>query len=571
MLNAPAYADPNTAPSTDLYSSPEINGMGIPTGGINITPVVDKMNNFVSTTALPLPAAATMTNYLGCGGVGQGEYTTGLYNMPETFGKFQQDVNSLLAKQILAMNFIMPQSSALFDQLNNYGNQSYQNFQNGCNLDALKKDAKQQYLEACVSTARIADRKNKIKAALTGNLQPKEPLLTQMAYAQAWEVCTNQYVSDTSAVTDRNKAIKTFATSVRSLENVTQAIRPWLCPTTGSTYDSDDACWQTYLIPQARVCLDASLGCKAGEYTINEPVITMQRLFDLQRFLMDDTIITRHAAGFTANLEMFSDSLLKKAAGNASLSMSYAGLFRAQNGVSATKLQVGGIAGDIPDMALKDFRVNYLNCKETNPIKGLQMLKKQIDILETDTTKQPALEDFVQSDLNPIMQKMALKNADGEMKSGDKDFDVIRAMVWTSLGCTANQTIPIFDPLLVVNLNQCDPDDRGAFYAMAGYDTAFASTQSIYRYLNVRLKQVYARLMVEGAVPTSATTASAPSLTSPELNRRLATVVKEAMIPYVENQLERLEEVKKNRGEYARQAERIYANRSGCFTSPGGQ
>lgn len=129
-----AYVPPT---STDVYISPELSGFGQPLGQVNVVPGIEGMTTSVSATPAAIPT--DNRNLLGCGGIGQGEFTSAVYNMPESFGKFQTDVNSLLARQILSLNYVMPQSAALFDQLNNYGNQRYQIFQNGCDLDSLKK------------------------------------------------------------------------------------------------------------------------------------------------------------------------------------------------------------------------------------------------------------------------------------------------------------------------------------------------------------------------------------------------------------------------------------------------
>lgn len=566
---------------TDLYSSP--NNGALPSGQINVVP------GLAGTTAVSKDAAGVPTdntNMLGCGGVGQGEYTTGLYNMPETFAKFQQDVDSLLSRQMLVMNYAMPQTAALFDQLNNFGNQRYQSFQQGCNLDALKQDAKKQYLEACV-TKLTPTRKTLIEGMMTGDIKPKEPLLSSMAYAQAWEICSNQYVSDTTASTMRKDMNDSFAKQLRSVENVTNALTPLLCPVSGTDTEGQ-GCWQTLLIPQVRLCLDSSLGCAdTSGYKVNAPLLTMPRFFDTLRFLMDEVVIARRVVDFNQQLTKnnVDGSTQKLAASEAVLYLSISTYQRVSSG--------GGSSGSIimgsniaenqkPDSSVSDFQVNYLNCKDADimsPIKQYaDRLTKRLEGRKGGAVTITAKE-LIKTDYDKPIEKLALTDASTEQVAA------LKALSYASLGCTANQQIPMFDPNIMASLqNQCMPEDRYAYYSMAGNDVALAATRDVYRYLNQRLKQAYTRLLTEGTVPstgssmvtpnsnspnaggggqTGTTTSVSPTI-SPELNARLARVVKEVMIPEVESQIERLNDLTNTRGQFAQRIQQIYATKSGC-------
>lgn len=571
---------------TDLYTSPNLeSGIAIPSGGINpgpanLTGTTGSMYN-PAVSAKPATGPADTTNLLGCGGVGQGEYTSALFNMPETFGKFQQDVNSMLAKQILAMNYIMPQTAALFDQLNNFGDQRYQIFQKGCNLDGLRQNAKDQYLKACVEDPkRLNDRKNIIKKYYAdgpkgqeGDAMP-ERMINAMAYAQVWEICTNQYVSDTTVLDLRKKETKKFVEEVRRVENVTRAIVPLLCPAKkDNTDDSEEGCWQELLIPQVRMCLEGAFPCdsKEGAYAVNEPIVSMQRMYDTLRFIGDDLIMARRVNKFTSELNKFSSSMVSQAAKEAALSIGYTTLFRMEAGSSGVLKEPALSSGQIEglDKSVRDFQIGYLNCQNADimlPLKTFSTsINKAMDRAKM-TAPKPELPKLVVGDYKSFVKLMQLKTSDNTDIS-QPQADAFANLAWSALGCTANHTVPLFDPNIVASLStSCLPQDRYAFYSMASNDAAISATRDIYRYLNNRLKQAYARLMVETAVPVSSTEAGdkVPPTISPELNRRLATVVKEVMIPYVESQLARLDDAQNARGEFAQRVQQIYSNRSGC-------
>lgn len=565
----------------DLYISVDGNGFAVPGGQINIVP--GKTLPVVSSATAPVPEDTT--NLLGCTGIGQGEYTSGIYNMPESFGKFQQDANSLLSKQLLTMNFALPQTAALFDQLNNYGNQRYQTFQQGCSVDLLKQDAKKQYLNACVAKL-TPDRVTSIRQVLAGqNPPPKDEMVNAMAYAQAWEVCANQYVSDTVALALRKDTNQAFARQVREVENVTNAIKPLLCTAanTGGTGTADNGCWQTLLLPQVRLCLDDSLGCTdpAG-YTILEPMVTMPRLFDTLRYIMDEIVISRYVADLNQQIiKLGLDNTVQRlAAAEASLRLSNATLGRASQAAEGEGDTASPVNGTLffgygvnanPPPSVEEFQLSYLNCKDVDPLSPLKEYAKRLNARiqkaggGADKLK---VENINLQQYDKVIEKLDIAEADAAGKEALKSLAVV------GLGCTVNQVVPLFDPNLTVSLYaQCLPQDRNAFYAMAGYDVSLAATRDVYRYLNLNLKRAYTRLLTQSAVPISSTavgTADSPSPTlSPELNARLARVVKEVMIPQVEAQIERLDELNRTRGQFGQRAQQLYTSKVGCmYTQP---
>lgn len=562
-------------PAADLYLSPlPETGLRVPpSGAINITPITGSSIPSPTFEATVAPVGE-ISNTLGCAGVGQGEFTSGLFNMPEVFEKFQHDVNSVLSKNLLSLNFVMPQTSALFDQMNSIGNQRYDQFQRGCNITPLQQDARQTYLQACIEKV-LPERQTKIEE-INKELQAKfkipEDQIGPMAYAQAWEVCANQYVSNTTAMEVRSEKLTEFYGKMRKVERVDEAIRPLLCDLSSKVESSNDGCWIKFLIPQVKICLGNHLegGCTEGEYGVKEPMISMQRLFDTMRFMMEDEIIARRVVSFTTQLNNLNidASTRKLAAAEASLVMSTATLLRGtQNTVVGSELET------IPEKSVIDYQLSYLSCKNLdvlNPIKQYQTyLKKRLEgntnIVITDMTvlNQTTYEDLV--------KKMKLPDGEGG-DSKDEDVKAVAALLQTSLGCTVNQSIPIFDPNITASLQtQCSAQDRSAFYTMAGYDVALTATRDVYRYMGLKLKQAYARLLTEAMLPVSDTTDTSVSPTlSPELNTKFAAVVKDVMIPYMENQVQRLDDLATTRGVFGQRVQEIYSNKGGCMTSSGG-
>lgn len=555
---------------TDLYSSPPNGSIAIPSGDINIVPGVTDFNKALSDKAAEVKDTE---NFLGCGGVGQGEYTTGLYNMPEAFGKFEQDAQSMLAKQLVSLNFVMPQTAALFDQLNNYGNQRYQIFQKSCNLDTLRQEAKNQYLKACVEKIKD-DRAGIIKKALNGtDVSKKDEFINPAAYAQAFEVCENQYVSDTSLITMRNDTLKTFAEKIREVENVTKAISPLLCDDSSKT-KGKKTCWQGLLIPQARLCLEGSLGCTdTSGYKVADPLLPMPRLFDTFRYIMDDVVVARRVNNLHRQITMagIQSSAITEAGEDAALVISAATWARSTDGgIEATVAGTPSFgyarkSTDGVDETVEAFQLNYLACKDADILSSIKAYQTKLNYLtavETDHSDSKfSIPELTATDYRTVIDRLGINDDEAEQTTG------LNSMAWVALGCTANQSIPIFDPNLFASLNtQCEQQDRYAFYSMASYDVSLQATQSVYRFLALRLKQVYAQLLTDATVPGS--DAKDPVI-SKEINARLAQVVKEAMIPQVEAQIERLNGLTQTRGAFAQRVQQIYTQKKGCMTSSG--
>lgn len=536
------------APTNPIYDSPDISAFGIPTGLLSID-LPNQAKFFPSTPA----TVTSATNLLGCGGVGQGEYTSALFSMPEVFGKFQQDVNSPLAKALLTMNYSLPQTAALFDTLNAYGNQRYDQFQRGCSLDALKQDAKKQYLAACVPE-QIPLRKSVILYGPTTPTGPTTPVTTlpdatvnAMAYAQAWEICQNQYVSDTTAMAQRVSVTTAFAKEIRGAEYANIAIRSLVCGVSDTT---TDGCWQELLLPQVRVCNDPTLegGCNPDGYGVEEAPIRMLPLFDTLRLAVTEDVNRKVVSKLVSQLNNQGiDGATQIAAAKAAVVNINIQPFKA----AATH-------------SLIDFEKNYLNCRSPDLLYPLTQFVTEINKTATTKLTAPTLDTPpFQSNVNVLLGTIPATSDPGFTK----DKDDFKNYVNTAIGCVTTQTIPMLDPMIIVQTNlQCTSEDMDAFYALASYDVATTAIRESYEYLLDRLKSAQARLRVEDTRPPL-NSLDAAKLPSKELNRRLADIIEQLMIPHLQNQIHRLEGINAARGEFGSRIKQIYADKAGCVYS----
>ncbi|MBI1308518.1 MAG: hypothetical protein GC129_01490 [Proteobacteria bacterium] len=612
-IAVPAFADdPSPTASTtttapQYYFSESGSAFGGPSGMLNLG-----TDNTQNTTFPTTPVATTdddVDALKGCGGIGQGDYTSALFNMPEVFDKFKKDVNSELAKQILTYNYSLPQTAALFDTLNSYGNARYQQFQQACKLDSLKQDAKNQYMSACVKeqvpirmdivtkaydaaqTANAANNTNTSTNAIQSAPQVtnKDDIVKAQAYAQAWEVCSMQYASDDAALKKRKESGKAFADVIRGTENVNESIRPLLCPAATNTSSADatntsnstTACWPLLLVPQVRLCngSDLSGGCTPStDYGVKEAPLQTSVFFDLMRFIMNNKIVPDWIDQVFQKIKAanIDPATLSLAADKTKLTLSR-GLSYSSN-----------IA--ISDPLTAEFQKDYLNCSSNNMKYALQTYVQIINgrdpaqAADDTGNHQIVPSQSVAVNLNDIGVSDLQTIIDAQLKlpaAYATDKAALPSLALVALGCTANQTIPIFDPYIVTDLQtQCNATDTAAFYDISSNDVALTATRDTYRYLSLKLKEVYARLLTEkgaGIKQPAATTAADGAATtpdlidSPELRERLARVVKEVMIPAVDEQIARLNELAKVRGEFAKRVEKIYSTKSGCiYTNAGG-
>lgn len=535
------------------YKSVNKPTFGAPVGGLNLETLEDP-NPF---GAMASPTTVEVNNLQGCGAVGQLDYTSALFNMPEVFGKFQADANSVLAKQILTMNYSMPQTAALFDTLNTYGNQRYDQFQKGCNLDDLKKDARQQFINACVTEDAINKRKSIIKKGLTGSSAPKDPLLSAMAYAQAYEICSMQYVSNTTAMQAFKDTNQQFADALYASQNVNAAVAKLIChPSEGGSAD-EGGCWANLLLPQVQLCLSENPEecAKSENYGIKPAPVNTRQFFDLTYTIFNSGVVTNVVNNM--DIQFLKRSIQRPtyiAAGKS------AALAMQTTSVSATDF-----AGKAD---LQAFQAGYLNCNNADPLYGF---KKYVDAVKSIGTN--SLPDGRKGD-ETYLTLRAFDDASfyEDMKvpeTAQADLANMKPFLQAAMACTINTSVPVFDPNITTTLRTtCGTADRVAFYDVAGYDIAMNTTRELYKYLALQLKQAYGRLLTENVVPAAAEDGeSKPATFSAAINAKLAAAIKDIMLPSVEAQLQRLNDLNNTRGAFGQKVQQIYSTKTGCVYS----
>lgn len=539
-------------------------------------PAVEQFQHLPTTVTSP-------SEILGCGAVGQGEYTSGLFNMPEVFGKFQTDVNSVLAKEMLTLNYSMPQTAALFDTLNSYGNQRYDQFQRSCSINSLQKDARQNYLNQCIAQQvplrqAIIQQQASASGGSEGSTAMSAEVLQAQSYAQAWEICSMQYVSDTNAYQTFQQANKDFGKKLRQTENVTQSISGLICmgqnatEDTGNANATEETCWPMLMLTQVRLCnMDSATDC-TGDYGVKPPLLSMQQYFNMLRYTVEKGITVSVTLPIYRSLVGIPDVLVES---SANLTV---------NNMNGNPPAAQTVSSNVKEIT-KNFQYNYLNCTNPNILYPMQQF---VANLNTALNRASAGATDSVSVTMPTFDENAYKgivdNWQGLFTGNSQDTELAQLNM-TVLGCTANQLIPMFDPNIVtVTHEKCSLDkDIPAFYTLSSYDLAYESTKRVYGYLKQRLQQVYGQLEHDSLVPGTSDnqshgTASSDNnsnftyatINSPALNKRMADVIKNIMLPEIDRQLKQLDQFNKAKGEFSQRLQLIFAQKQGCVYGQAG-
>jgi hypothetical protein len=574
--------------AASYYASPNGNAFGMPTGGLFLN---NQKSDLGKETDVPAfgdftaPKESTTANvpnnYPGCAGVTQADYTTALFYTSGVFDKFKRDINSDLAKQLLTYNYSLPQTAALFDTLNNYGNAQYQSFVQGCKVNALQQDARQQYINQCVTEELVTKQFDGLKKALQasaggGNspMQLTDPQIRQLAYAQAWELCSsmkaspttpNPTQSDDSYLLAYQKSNLNFMTLLQKSQDVNASIKDMLC--TNYNGAAGDLCWQAAFLPQVRVCVDKDMtgdkdkGCLDGEkYGVRAPQVRSGPFFDTLRYIAANLYMKKSFNPYRISIiaEVGQQSL--KTAANQTVQL----FDRTQDDVAGAGSENSrpdktvGIA-TISNPAVLDFEHNYLGCNNHD---ALSIVREFDAIIRANRNAnkgkavKTSLTAIATTDIDAVVNRMDLGK---DVKASDLGLSYVAE---AALGCAVNQHIPMFDPNIFVNLTaQCNNNDIESFYTMAGYDASLQATRDVYMYLNSRLKAIRTQLLASPQVPK----AVSDSAISPEVNKRLADAIQDVMIPYMEDQLARLDKLNETRSQFARRVQEIYTTKDGCF------
>lgn len=561
----------NAAASAEQPSDylPTDSGLGIPSGLLGLG--IGQPSAFQQ----PLPSTAPEVSEIqGCGTVGVDDYTGQLYNNPDVFQKFSQtDVNSDLARQLLTYNYSMPQTAALFAQLNQFGNDRYRQFQQGCALTSQQADARRQYVRECVST--ILSSGAIVDASLMGSgpsatTPPAEELKARKT-ARAYELCTQQYNSYTRNLLQQKS--ESYAESVRRAQDVNRMLRPLLCPNIpplggNGVSPQAAACWPNLFLPQVRLMAEGVKSTSPQtDFGVQSAPLTVSTFLDGLRSAVGGDFMTKVLTPFRQSITVTDPNTLAQAAEVAARAL----------GSSAANIGVNSNPANANNPPLADnrraFVIDYLNCKNPDITLALQEYGnalRQVGVQDVQGPTQggtplgltPAT--FGANDYQPIADRMfANSNINDPAIQADRT-DLPRLME-VAAGCATNQQIPFLDPMVLAHLSSCQTDDQNAFFSMAAYDVAVTATRNVLNYTKSQLQTVLGRLEAGDQTSLQALQTNNSIPDSPAIREKLATAVRTIMLPHLEQQLARLNQFEASRGAFGQRVSAVYQQKVRCL------
>jgi hypothetical protein len=552
---------------------PADSGIGAPSGMLGIG-VPSGPEGFTGAFAPGTPQQLETDLVQGCGTVGINDYQGQLFNNEQTFDQFRsQDVNSELARQLLTYNYSMPQTAALFGQLNQFGADRFRNFQQGCALSTQQADARTQYVRECVQAVL---QNNSIDLATlqpnssTGAPEATEAELRTRRTARAYEMCTQQYTTSTRTLMAQSQ--QSFAESQRAAQDVNGMIKPLLCPAFNNTAGpaAPTTCWANLFLPQVRLCAEGNPDCAGttnNGFGVRAAPLTASVYLDVQRVAIGKALTEKTLAPFRQSLVSIDNATQKLAAQSAMR------LLAATTGTAA------------PNQNLQAFQGGFLNCREAEMTAGLKAFGDALTTMMqgnravTTNSNGAGTEDvgfsnsvsiipFGTDDYTPLIQRIWDNPATRRPDKGSDNTD-LNAQMAIAAGCAINQDVPFLDPILTANLATCGADDQNAFYTMAAMDVATAATRNTLRYVAQQLNAALGQLEAGGAEPISFTSGSQiiPLRLTALQQQRAAVAVRTIMLPSIQQQLERLDELEQRRGAFAQRVSKLYNEKTGCLFS----
>ena len=507
-------------------------------------------------------------NLQGCGGVDYSTYTGALFNMPQEYTRFQRDLNSLLGKQLLTFNYSLPQTSALFAQLNTMGTERFAQFQRACNVTDLQQKAKNEYLKACLVAEiprREADLVDKISrqnvaiaaspppAGLPDGAASPSPQRIEleerrrMAYAQAVEVCNLQYSTENNML--RTTTNRSLIAEINNSEIVTNRLRQMLCPAssvvTPPAAGSTVACWPLLLLPRVRVCAAEELGCgTGGYYGVRTPVVEVQQVLD--------ALLTVMLKNVQPNvIDRFNQQLAERGVEDAGQKIA----------ADSAAQKLNSTPSAPPPPPAEKILANLqrsLNCPTREMLRPMTKYVEELNQILRNYSSAPTgplapitIGTVDTTAFSSVVSTMNLTAASGFTE----DVNQLPRALETALGCTINRAVPMFDPQVTYALNQCTVDDRAAFYQVSANLAAMQATRELYTFTLSQLRQVSFRLL---------NPEDDSNFPGKELAEKQHAAVREVMIPAMEDALKSLDEMAAAKGKFGQRVGEIYANRSGC-------
>jgi hypothetical protein len=460
----------------------------------------------------------------------------------------------------MVQNMVMPQTAALFGQMNTFGAERYQQFLTAYPLSAQQRDARDQYLQACMA---------EVRAGLGGAGAGAQGA---MLNARAAEMCLQRY-NDQSRQIQAQKG-EAFADFSRQAQDVNAMLAPLMCPTSGTA--ASTVCWPNLLLTQVRLCAEGQLdangrlqACDANNFGPKPAPVPFQTLMDIMVQTVGTQYLTSTTNPFLRQLAIVDGASLRNAAN------------RARGEIKNQPITN-------PVNTIADFQTDYLQCVSSNPFAGLRALGQVVydDVFGGSTDGNTQLPNG--STLAQERQRSLLLNDTGlgpfqtatqQVLSGyaglaseqrvSLEGNLASAM-HAAVGCAANRDIPFLDPMTVITMrNTCSPDDLQGYFKLAAMDVANVAARNMYLYTKQQLEGAIGRL--EANDPTVLRTTRADgtvtTLDSPAIRQRLALAARTIMLPQLNSDLKRIENLQTlaQKSVIRTTTQGIYRSGSGCL------
>lgn len=496
----------------------------------------------------------------GTGSFGYYDYSGALFNMPDVYNQFiQRDVDSSLGVSLMVQNMVMPQTAALFGQMNTFGAERYQNFLASYPITEQQKDARDQYLQSCM---------NQIRFTLGGNNQSPGQL-----NALAAETCLQRYSDQSRQIQAQSE--QTFAEFVRESQDVNAMLAPLMCPTNEA--GEILPCWPNMLLKQVRLCalnkLDASGQpevCDSNNFGVQPAPVSTQALLDIIVKTVGDTYLPEIINPFMRQLAIVDGATLQNVAVRARSEMS--NLPPSPPNVPAT---------------IVDFQTNYLQCTNSNPMAGMRTLGQVVyddvfggnndggtQLPNGGTLAQERQRSLILGETSSLQFLQAttdllapLTGLAGQERSSLEN--TLSSAMFTSVGCAANRDIPFLDPLTIVTMrNNCSPDDLQSYFKLAAMDVANVAARNMYLYTRQQLQEALGRLESYDPVAFPMNGTDQP-INSPAVQAKLARAIRSIMLPQIELDLKRIENLQTlaQKSIVRTATQGIYKSGGGCLST----
>lgn len=294
---------------------------------------------------------------LGCGGVGLFDFMKSTFDLGNIVEEFKGSLNSMLSKALVTFAMSTPQIASLFDTLNAFGNARFDMFNQSCDINQIRADVKQKYMEKCIAEGKAPDQ------------------------------CTNMTGGAQDILEDVKKQ---FATLIRQAENINEFLRGPMCGGSSGVYNPNDmGCMVMAFMPQFRLCLRSSLGesCPSAGYGARPAPLSVGSLADLST-MGAGQYINNMASAYNSNRMRYLPRHIREQAALDAVTQANNGVEpQGQQALRASSIMPAADSGgsDKTQQLIEEFRKQIACPNEENPFKLVQLYMENVARL-TGTT-----------------------------------------------------------------------------------------------------------------------------------------------------------------------------------------